>query len=184
MSLVLITFAITEDENAIVFQVYDPKLRNSKPCVYRKLQFGVLLQRLVCNFHGEEDFVRAGVMRGVKIGASFADRQIRLRLVEIIQADWILNRDGRFISEQARKEVSCTVDTAAMANSDRAHRNNLTFDELHSIIRIENSNLSHAVVFVNGEMFPLDLNNHVAVLHGNNFNTRRMMHTSFHVAAH
>jgi hypothetical protein len=96
--------------------------------------------------HHHEMNVRSG-RQGIRIAiASWAqDRDVRLRLGEVVRTDGVLHRDGRRTPERRRELAGEHVHDAGVLRTDGRHVDHLAVDELDPGVGGQDSGIPHAV---------------------------------------
>ena len=128
--------------------------------VERELRPAVVVARGLGDLDDEQHVRRPGVPLRVEVGAWLEDAQVRLRLGPAAEDDRILNPHDRTPVKPAREERVQAVDTGRVSGADRAHADDLAFDELDAIVLREDAGLGHPVVLLGRERPPRDLGSH------------------------
>src|SRR6185436_12773051 len=82
--------------------------------------------------------------------------QVRLGLGEVVQVDRVLRRKGKMLPRRQHSEVVIQKsDAKGVTVADRTHAVDLSLDELHPILRLQDPGLRHRVILVAREQ-PLE----------------------------
>jgi hypothetical protein len=71
-----------------------------------------------------------------------------------------LDSDNRSVAQRSSEEGIQAIDTERMAGANRSHFDNLSLNELHSVILFEDSRLDHLMVLLNRKPARAYDNNH------------------------
>src|SRR3989442_14089200 len=95
---------------------------------------------------------------GVKVLARLEQRDIRLRLREVIDSNRFLNAHNRNVAKLAIEKGTESIYCSAVSAANRAHLNDLTFDQLDAVVFGKKTDFGHSVKFVDVEAALLILN--------------------------
>jgi hypothetical protein len=143
-------------------QVYHPNLKDAPAGVERNLNFPVIIGRSLRYFNDEQDVLRPGMGRGIKIRAWSLQCQVWLGLGMLPQTDGVLDADYGSPPDVVRKKPSKPVYSGSMPASNRSHFCYLPFDEFHTVILAEDAGPNHGVIFLNCEQTSRHLNSHAS----------------------
>src|SRR2546428_224579 len=99
----------------------------------------------------EQDVRGSRVPLPVAVGAVPQDGEVGLGFLVLAQDYGILDTHGGLSAGQGCEQRVETVHAAAVGRPDGRHLEHLAVDELHPVVLVEDSGLSHTVVFVDRE---------------------------------
>jgi hypothetical protein len=91
------------------------------------------------------------MFRRVEIFFCFEKYDVRFRFILSIQPYRSLHANDCLVSSSVHQGAVGAIYGSSVRRSDRAHRQDLAFNEFHRISLTQNAGIHHAVVIVNGE---------------------------------
>ena len=116
-----------------------------------ELRPSIISKRGIGDFKHEVSVAGHGSSRRKKPFVIAKQDQVRLGFAVIPQANRSLNANYLLPDKTRQQQYRSSIDARGMTIADRAHLQNFAFNEFDTILLAENSDLNHAVVFVNAE---------------------------------
>jgi len=127
---------------------HDPRYGASKVTVAFLANRGTLCLPAVSGYSGFNGVSFEGNPADYYVGLQ---HEVGLRLGMVVQSDRILNRDMAPVSREADEKPGQPIIGAGMERTDGHHVNDLPFEQLHPVVRVQHSIFRHPIVVADGE---------------------------------
>lgn len=141
--------------------MYKPHLLNPGSSVKGDLSRSVIIRRSFSDLNDEKEICWSGMRLGVACHGRPEEGKIWLGLRVGTDGDRSLHSDNRSVAQSGSEAGIQAVDTERMAGANRSYLDDLSLNELHSVILFEDSRLDHPMVFLNRKPARAYHNDHV-----------------------
>ena len=137
--------------NATVGSGYNPDFRYTGLCVCRQLDGAIKLNAAVGNLNEQEHIAGSGVVVPVEVIAPLQEHYVRLGFAEFVESYRVLNGDHSATLQDRWERIGEEFDAAGVPVPDWGHNDEISVQQLDSVIFREDTGVGHGVVFGHGE---------------------------------